>query len=233
MSAIQPMDFDGLLLKSGALKRCTVCNQAKWPEKFSRSQKSKDGRGSWCKACISAKGRAYRAANREEVNARKRAWREAHREDVSARKRAWYEANREDVSARKRAWYEANREAVIAQQRAYRAKNPEAVRAKKRVEGARRNAERLGQIPAWADLDAIAEIYAACPQGFEVDHVVPYRGKHGGKRVVSGLHVAENLQYLTPTENSRKRAKHDPAWQIFRPDLLRDAMPPETGGRNG
>jgi len=60
-------------------------------------------------------------------------------------------------------------------------------------------------LPAWADRSAIEKIYLECPPGMEVDHVIPLRGK-----LVCGLHVPENLQYLTPAENRSKGNKWHP-----------------------
>jgi len=55
------------------------------------------------------------------------------------------------------------------------------------------------QTPPDADRRAIREFYEACPQGYEVDHIIPIsRG---------GLHTLSNLQYLTRTENRRKSNK--------------------------
>lgn len=61
------------------------------------------------------------------------------------------------------------------------------------------NVRKQNQTPIWADLLAIKQIYLDCPEGYHVDHIIPLKGKN-----VCGLHVAENLQYLTPTENYRK-----------------------------
>ena len=57
------------------------------------------------------------------------------------------------------------------------------------------------RVPPWADRDAVQEFYRNCPAGMVVDHQIPLKGKF-----VSGLHVLENLQYLTPTQNAMKGA---------------------------
>jgi hypothetical protein len=58
--------------------------------------------------------------------------------------------------------------------------------------------------PAWADSKKIVEFYKNCPKGHQVDHVIPLRGE-----LVSGFHIAENLQYLTAKENRNKSNKYD------------------------
>ena len=47
-----------------------------------------------------------------------------------------------------------------------------------------------------ADKEKIKEIYLNCPEGYEVDHIIPL--SKGGK------HHEDNLQYLTISENRRK-----------------------------
>jgi hypothetical protein len=61
-------------------------------------------------------------------------------------------------------------------------------------------AEKAKRTPSWSDLPKIKALYLGCPIGFHVDHVIPLRGK-----LVSGLHVENNLQYLPAQHNLSKR----------------------------
>lgn len=56
------------------------------------------------------------------------------------------------------------------------------------------------RLPKWADVEAIRNFYMNRPKGYEVDHVIPLGGK-----LVSGLHVLENLQYLPIADNRTKQ----------------------------
>lgn len=60
------------------------------------------------------------------------------------------------------------------------------------------------QTPKWADIKKIVEFYKSRPENVHVDHIIPLRGRN-----VSGLHVLENLQYLSPVENYRKNRKYE------------------------
>ena len=60
-------------------------------------------------------------------------------------------------------------------------------------------AKKKNQTPADADIKAIKEFYLNCPEGYEVDHIIPISK--------GGLHTLENLQYLTILENRKKSNK--------------------------
>jgi hypothetical protein len=53
--------------------------------------------------------------------------------------------------------------------------------------------------PKWANMKAIREIYETCPDGWQVDHYYPLKGK-----TVCGLHVENNLRHLTAFDNNSK-----------------------------
>ena len=60
-------------------------------------------------------------------------------------------------------------------------------------------AKRKKQTPANIDIKALQQFYLECPEGHEVDHIIPVSK--------GGLHSLENLQYLTISENRRKSNK--------------------------
>jgi hypothetical protein len=129
----------------------------------------------------------YRAKNPEKCQARTKEWRENNRDRARAASRRWKEEN---LTPEMKAEYD---------RRAY-LKNP----GRYKANAMKRHAAKLERTPTWADLEAIKEFYMLCPEGYEVDHIVPLQGE-----VVSGLHVLHNLQYLPAAEN---RAKSN-TWQ--------------------
>lgn len=116
----------------------------------------------------------------------------------AARSKAWQQANSEKKKAIDKAWYEANPEKHNARSKAWKEANPTKVNALR----AKRRAKKLQRTPSWANLDAIKYVYDACPPGYHVDHIIPLQGQ-----LVSGLHVAENLQHLPALENCSKNNK--------------------------
>lgn len=84
----------------------------------------------------------------------------------------------------------------------YKVKNPEKIRKLARIHTNNRKADTLHRTPSWAELPKIREFYNDCSLGFEVDHIIPLKGK-----LVSGLHVIGNLQYLPKLDNIKKGNK--------------------------
>ena len=109
-----------------------------------------------------------------------------YRQKIADQKKARYDAQKEELNAKRRArWVsDPNNPAKLY----YRRKDVK------------------NKTPSWADKNLILEIYAKCPEGHEVDHIIPLRGLIDG-RPVSGLHVQNNLQYLTREANRKKKNK--------------------------
>lgn len=63
----------------------------------------------------------------------------------------------------------------------------------------RYKAKKIAQTPIYVDTKALQQIYANCPEGYEVDHKIPISK--------GGLHHPDNLQYLLRLENRRKSNK--------------------------
>jgi hypothetical protein len=73
----------------------------------------------------------------------------------------------------------------------------------------KREAAKKQRIPPWSDLTKIRQTYRDCPEGMTVDHIIPLHGK-----MVSGLHVPNNLQYLPPGDNYRKSIKFQTRFEV-------------------
>lgn len=138
---------------------------------------------SWCKRCKKSYIRDYQAKKAEAVRKWKKDYVDRNPEKVAKSKAAYREKNRKVLSEKGKAYQKANSKAVLARTRRYQA-------AKKKA------------VPSWADIKAIKSFYENCPKGFHVDHIIPLRGK-----LVSGLHVLENLQYLKAEDNLKKSNK--------------------------
>lgn len=176
-----------------------------------RRQESADW---WCK-----NGAVYREANRERLREIAAKHRETNRDKVRERVRKFqsdHPDRQRDSERRYRAAHKDRRKASCA---AYRAKDGVLERerlwrrawaiehrAELAAKAAKRRALKMRATPAWADLDAIAAVYAECRRltletgiPHHVDHIVPLKSK-----TVCGLHVETNLQILTGHDNLSK-----------------------------
>lgn len=154
-----------------------------------------------CVACQSARAAEWKRSNPEKHAAQKVSWVRRNPEKYRAAKSAWSKAHPESQAKRSRKWFLANKEKASSSAREYRKRNLGRHSAK----AARHRAESFQRTPAWADLNAISEIYdqasalRAAGEMVEVDHIVPLRGK-----TVSGLHVESNLQIIPALKNKAK-----------------------------
>lgn len=80
-----------------------------------------------------------------------------------------------------------------------------------RFHEAKRRTAQLRRTPPWANMDAIRAFYVEAQRitqetgrPYHVDHIIPLQG-----RLVSGLHVQNNLQILPGSENSKKRNRFE------------------------
>lgn len=102
-----------------------------------------------------------------------------------------------------REYYTNNKNKVRELQKAYKSRNRQRYAAYER----KRIAAKLHALPKWANLNVIKRIYLECPDGYEVDHIYPLKSEW-----VCGLHVENNLQYLSKKENRSKSNKFCPQW---------------------
>ena len=111
-------------------------------------------------------------------------YREKNKERIKKHNAKWTNKNKGKIAKTKRKWRDQNKNKYNAAHALIRAR-------------------KLNTTPAWADKKQIQEFYQKCPPGYEVDHIVPLNGKN-----VCGLHVLNNLQYLTKNQNRRKGNKY-------------------------
>jgi hypothetical protein len=142
-----------------------------------------------------------------------KAYYEANKARIAAVKRAYRAANKEKIIANKRAAYYAKQEEHLAQKREYRQAN----KGKINFLCAMRKKVIKQRTPVWLspfDRLKIKCYYSVAAmlarnngEPWHVDHIVPLQGK-----LVSGLHVPNNLQFLRGVDNIRKKNKFEVAY---------------------
>jgi len=148
-------------------------------------------------SCVECESQ-YRAVNekriseqREKNREKQRAWAAQHyvkhREELMRKSSDYYVANRAEACTKNQQWRRNNRDKCNAYEGQYRA-------------------AKLNRTPAWANHFFMNEAYALSQLRtkmtgiqWHVDHIIPLRGK-----LISGLHVENNLQVITATENHKK-----------------------------
>jgi hypothetical protein len=157
------------------MKTCTKCQITKPFDGFYKRSRTPDGHEAWCKICRLEHNRNWLTKNKDR-----------HGELT----RSWYERNKDQHLANSKEWYAANRHRKLATTTARELRCKQAT-------------------PVWADKTAIMAFYAEAQRRsaetgvqYDVDHIVPLRGK-----TVCGLHVPWNLQVMPSSDNKRKATK--------------------------
>ena len=164
------------------MKLCKKCNVEQPTTNFHKNGKYLY---SVCKTCK----KAY-----NQTDAVKKYQKKWYQDNIE-RQSQLYQENSAERKLRQKEWYKKNRKQALEARKKYVQLN----RGKINALCAKRRAIKLQRTPSWADLEAIKKFYENCPKGYHVDHIIPLQGK-----IVSGLHVLSNLQYLTAEENLKK-----------------------------
>lgn len=199
----QPCGYGHIAPRYVGNNGCVACQRE-------RTQKWREKNPAAARASARKSKKAYYQRNRKKVCAATSAYQKANRPKVNAARRRNYAADPEKRLSKNREWRAANHNKATAVEREYRQRNRGAVNQRRREYQARKS----GQVPPWADRDAMRRIYDEAARLTEetgvqhhVDHIVPLKGE-----VVSGLHVVENLQILTATENIGKSNRFEGGW---------------------
>ncbi len=118
-----------------------------------------------------------------------------------------YKEHASTIKARVAAYRKKNSEKTKGAVAAWHAKNP----GMNTFYSRRYQLDKVQRTPVWADQEVIQKLYAKAAEltkttgiAHHIDHVVPLRG-----RLVSGLHVENNLQILTESENCSKHNTYE------------------------
>ena len=166
-------------------KTCLSCSSEKPFSEFYKSSSKKDGYGSYCKACEKERYRSYYSLNQNKVACKTSKYREENKDKHNEYSKKHYSLNQDEIRQKQKKHYELNKPM-------YRQKTM------------LRYARKTQQTPNWLNKGHLVEMegfYTFCQvfKGFQVDHIVPIKGK-----TVSGMHVPWNLQAITAEQNRAK-----------------------------
>lgn len=178
----------------GGKKICSKCGDNLPIDEFHKNNNRISGLVSSCKKCYGV----YYEENAEEIKERVRIYGENHKDEKSKSSKTYYKEHKENYTNNAKKWVSNNPEKRKVIQKEYTQRN----RPAKTARTAKYRATKIQATPKWLSQDQIDEMkrfYENCPKGYEVDHIVPLRGKD-----VRGLHVPWNLQYLSAADNNKK-----------------------------
>ena len=168
------------------------------------------------KTVAKLKRKEYYLKNKERILAKNSAWSKVNRERVSLKKAEYVqslpEEKKEMYNLRARERYHQNKEHNSSRKKIYRSNNRHIINAM----ASKRRAAQLQRVPNWLtsfDKLKIKCVYSIASmltrenkELWVVDHIIPLQGK-----LVSGLHVPNNLQVMRARENESKLNKFEVA----------------------
>jgi len=167
-------------------------------------------------AIAKAKQREYYLKNKESILEKNKAWVLANVERVRLAKKlrnaTLPEKTKDSYNEKARIRYHQKKQWNAERKKIYRAANKHLTNA----DASKRRAALLQRTPIWQtefDVLKIKCIYSIAAmlsrvnkEPWTVDHIIPLQGK-----IVSGLHVPNNLQVMRARENEAKRNKYEVA----------------------
>ena len=179
-------------------KFCHKCSTTKNISLFNKAYSKYDGLSSWCKQC----NKQYYAANKKRHIEAVNKWKEENRVKVKEDSQKYYIKNKGYRLQYNSEWRKINKDKCSEYNKIWRKNNRGVVNSY----DVKRRTKIKRAVPLWADTWKMKQYYILAKElsriygtEFHVDHIVPLQGKN-----VSGLHVENNLQIITKTENLKK-----------------------------
>jgi hypothetical protein len=205
-------------------KICTKCQNLKNISLFRNDKRLKNGKGSVCLDCTRAYALSKRNNNLEKARESYTKWAKNNKDYLTQKKVAWAKENPEKKKEADKKSYEKNKNKRLFVQKHSRSKNSGVFKERAKEwrknnmgyvisKNAERHAAKLYRTPKWLTKEQkqeIQEFYKMAkelqkifPWEQHVDHIIPLQGK-----LVSGLHVPNNLQILSVHLNCSKKNKY-------------------------
>jgi hypothetical protein len=190
------------------IKTCLHCKEPKQLSMFSKNASKKDGLNIYCKECLKQQKAKYRSnpVYKEKERQYSKQYRLKTSEDHKAYMKEWHKKNSENQREYRAKYHNDNAEYFINYNQINKHKRLSYVR--------KRQASKLQRTPKWIGKDElwlIEEIYELAilrtkmlGSPWEVDHIIPLQGK-----LVSGLHVPENLRVIPRKDNRQKHNRFE------------------------
>ena len=168
-------------------KTCNDCKQIKLFSEFHNNKVNRDGKASYCKICLLARGAEYRKNNPAKVKETNRFSKQKNKSKANKVRKIWVDKNRDKVNAQKRQWNAANKNKVRQINQNSYAKNRELFiqNAQKRYAKLKGVEQKKITIKEIKKLYSLPCIYCGSTIKIEIDHIIPV--SRGGRNALGNL----------------------------------------------